>query len=382
VSALHSKQSFVETQTHALHQPFDTITTATLKFFSMNRLTRRFLVVALLNALNSYGQSNNACSNNEEIAILEIQFDQNADETGYNLVCDDVTIWDVPIGALKDQPAGAWKIERSCIRSDITLCNFTIFDEGRDGITGSENGFFSLSYGATTVAYLDYGKAAPFAENSFCFGIGCDSPAIEQMEDDAIKDGWKKVDFNDTTVPTSDSPVPGDGSDFNASGVWVVNVTKINKDENDRGDSGHWVVNVTVIKKEDDPTIEPSVTPTPNDKAVPNTNDQTMSKSESHSPSTSSLAIIAGVIGSILLGVLILFILYKRGYCGRDTSNDTVGAALPYTHNTSGINNKNKDGNDDDDDEKSKNSNHNDKVQPAETFVTYDSTDTTVVQAV
>ena len=356
----------------------------------MHRHTIRFLIVVLLNALYSYSQTNNGCSNNEEDAVLEIQFDQNAHETGYNLVCDDVTIWDVPIGAFKDQPIGAWKIERSCIRSDTALCNFTISDDGRDGITGSESGFFLLSYGATTVAYLDYGKAAPFTKQSYCFGTGCDSPMIEQKEDDEAKDGWKKVEFNDTTTPTSDDTVPEeDGSNFDVSGVWVVNVTKIksNETENDRDDNGKWVVNVTVVEKDDDDlVVDPNDTTTPNDNTVPNKSDQTMSKSNSSSSTKSSRAIIGVIIGSILMGMIVLFILYKRGYCGRrDNISDTVGAvSLPYAYktNSTGIkNNKNVD-NDNSDDEKSKNSNHNDKVQPSETFVTYNSSDSTVVQTV
>jgi hypothetical protein len=128
----------------------------------MNRLTNTFVIVVLLNTIYCFGQTDNNCSKNEEVAALELQLDHNADETGYKLVCDDKTVWDVPIGALADQPAGAWKIERSCIRNDISICNFTISDAGRDGITGGENGFLSLLFGASTIAYLEYGKVAPF----------------------------------------------------------------------------------------------------------------------------------------------------------------------------------------------------------------------------
>ena len=342
----------------------------------MNQVAIHVLIIVLLNAVNSYGQTNNVCSKNEEVAALEIQLDQNADEIGYNLVCDDETIWDVPIGALKEQSAGAWKIERSCIRSDIAICNFTISDDGQDGITGGEFGYFSLSYGATTVAYSRYGKSAPFTKQSYCFGTDCDSPMLEKKEEDEAIKGWKIVDFNETEAPKSDSAEPEeDESDFNVSGVWVVNVTNIKNGDSDKDqDNGKWVVNVTVIEKEDDPSIdndvEPNDTPQPNENAT--------NKSDSYSHSASSLTIIACVIGSILMVMIVAFFLHKRGLFGRATTHDTIGAVLPV-HNKNG---KHNNSNDDSDDERSKSSHHNDKVQQAETFVTYDSADSTVRRTV
>jgi hypothetical protein len=354
----------------------------------MNQITAHFLIVVLFNTLLSNGQTNNICSNNEELAVLEIQLDQNANETGYKLVCDGITIWDVPIGSLKDQPAGAWKREQSCIRSDTIMCNFTISDEGRDGITGGDAGFFSLFFGATTVAYLNYGKVAPFHEHSYCFGTSCDVPMIEEREDDEITDGWKMIEFNETIAPTSDGESPEeDGPNFDTAGVWVVNVTKImnNDTDNDSNEDEKWVVNVTVIKREDDPVVDPDDIPAPNDdNAVPNQNDIVIRTSDSNSRSTSSLTIIVCVIGSVVMGMLVLFILYKRGHRSHDTTHDTVGAVLPYAQNLNNDKNTNigtnKYDDDKDDDEKSKNSNHNDKVLPAETFVTLESHDSTVLQ--
>ena len=345
-------------------------------------LTYTIVMVVLLNTIYSFGQTNNDCSKNEEIAALEIQLDHNADETGYTLVCDDLTIWDVPIGSLADQPSGAWKIERTCIRNDVSICNFTISDDGQDGITGGENGFLSLSFGATTVAYLEYGKVTPFNVDSYCFGTGCDSQMIENKEDDDEKKGWKIVYFNDTTVQESNSTESEENEpNFEGSGVWVVNVTNKKNDEpdDDRNDNGEWVANVTIIEKEDDSKIDTEVEP--NDKTNEHKGDDpVISTSDSYSPSASSLVIIACVIGCIVIGMLVMVMLYKRWYSSdatdRDNRNDTSGHVLPV-HSSYG----NNEVDDTSDDEKSKN---NDKVQQAETFVTYESSDSTstVVQPV
>lgn len=352
----------------------------------MNRLTSTFVIVVLLNAIYAFGQTDSNCSNNEEIAALEIQLDHNADETGYTLVCDDLTIWDVPIGALAAQPSGAWKIERTCIRNDVSICNFTISDEGQDGITGGENGFLSLSFGATTVAYLEYGKVAPFTDYSFCFGSGCDTQMVENKEDDEEKKGWKIVYFNDTTVPESNSTTESNSTDseenepnFESSGVWVVNVTNKKSDEpdDDRNNNGQWVANVTIIENEDDSKIDTDVEP--NGKTNEHEgSDPVIGTNDSYSPSASSLVIIASVIGSIVLVMLAMVLLYKRWFLSdatdRDNRYDMSGHVLPV-HSSYGNNGVD----DTSDDEKSKN---NDKVQQAETFVTYDSSDSTVIQPV
>ncbi len=353
--------------THTKIKPLKSIP----RICNMNRLTLSVVIVALLNTLCSFGKSNTECSNNEVLAVLEIQLDDNADETGYTLLCDNEMIWQVPIGGLSDQPAGTFKIERSCIRSTVSICNFTLSDDGRDGITGSENGFLTLSYGAATVAYLEYGKDAPFKEFSFCFGPGCDSPMIEELDDD-VKNDWGKVNFTDTESNE-------DGTDVDSTGEWVVNVNVTNKtddkSEEDRGENGEWLANVTVFENEDDPKIEKDFDP--NNTTIPKTNDPTTNiQNDSYSPSASSLVVIVSVVGSIILGLLGIAILYKCWYAktltsGRDIRR--VEHVLPVY-----INKYDRD--DDDDDEKSKDSHHHhDNVRDAETFVTSDSSDNSTV---
>ena len=338
---------------------------------NMNRLTLSIVIVVLLNTLCSFGQSNTECSNDEVLAVLEIQLDDNADETGYTLLCDNEMIWNVPIGGLSDQPAGLFKIERSCIRSDVLICNFTLSDNGRDGITGSENGFLTLSYGAATVAYLEYGKVAPFKEFSFCFGPACDSPMIEELDedDDDAKYDWDKINFNDTESNE-------DGTDVDSAGEWVVNVTNKTKDESedDRDESGVWLANVTIFGNEEDPKIEKDVDPNNTTSTTPKANDPSTSiQNDSYSPSVSSLVVIVSVVGSIFLGLLGMVILYKCWYRKTTTSGRDIRRV---EHVLPVYNNKN-DRDDDDDDEKSKDSHHHhdDNVRAAETFVTSDSSD-------
>ena len=126
---------------------------------------------------NPYHQEEK-CGTLQERAVLEIQLDSKAHESGWLLVCNGETIWNIPTGLLNDYE-GTWIQESSCIDKNVT-CNFTIFDAGGDGLI--DDGFYSLSFGATTVAVSKYGIKEAFTDRSFCFGQDCAEPPLEIAE--------------------------------------------------------------------------------------------------------------------------------------------------------------------------------------------------------
>jgi hypothetical protein len=289
------------------------------------------------------------CLLNQEIATLELQLDNNSHETGWSLICDGVTIWNVPIGSLVNQPPGTWMHEHSCLDSNVNVCNFTIADRGQDGFTG-EYGFFSLIYGATTVAASRYGETAPFGEQTYCFGTGCNKPPIENDEDETSLE-WV------STVVTKPSPnnTEGDTSEENdgeknETGDWVATVTIKENDEDGNGDytganSTEADTNDNNIGKDGNVAIEQDI----------------RNSKSNNSPST--IVIIVCILGAIAM-VTVLWVLYKRSH--RKDKAPTQ-SAINYDKEENMKENTKEDQN---------------KVQQSETFVTKESCDNTFVDAV
>jgi hypothetical protein len=258
-------------------------------------------------------------------------------------------------------------LNESCVPANVTICNFTISDFGQDGITGGENGFFTFYFGATTVAKSEYGKSAPFAEQSYCFGSGCNIEPLEETDDDGMDD--------DETM-----------------NVWVANVTILrgqnktqpleNESKRDHNDTVILLVNVTVRDKNESKTKDNNE---PNDMAMPNNSDpgdvgatpepnkQTTTRSEQYKSSKSSLVIIVSVIFAVLVGLAMVALCLRK----RKTPSHTRGIPLSPCRNHNPEKNKLDHSAQAEDDESSKTS--NDNVHEAETFVTYDSIEKSAV---
>jgi hypothetical protein len=159
------------------------------------------------------------CLSNEEIAAFEINLDENSQESGWTLVCDGEVIWNVPSGSLSD-PSNTWIMESSCI-AETSGCAFTITDSGEDGLTG--DGFYSLTYGATTIAVSEYGKNVPFSERSVCFGIGCADPPLEQASAD--DDGYPADGDDYAELPDVGANVPDESNPDKSGYTGVTNPT-------------------------------------------------------------------------------------------------------------------------------------------------------------
>jgi hypothetical protein len=115
------------------------------------------------------------CTQGQGKAVFEILLDFNSLETGWGLMCDGQTVWDIPTGSL-NEPEGTRIIEISCINETAT-CEFIILDKGGDGLVGE--GFFLLSHELSK-----WGMSAPFTEKSYCFGQECPERPLEQAEED------------------------------------------------------------------------------------------------------------------------------------------------------------------------------------------------------
>jgi hypothetical protein len=330
-----------------------------------------FLLFVLYTIDFVHGQSGTDCSYNTQTVILEIQLDENTNETGYSLICDDEIIWNVPVGTLLDRPAGTWIVEQSCVDKNVTVCDYTIEDSGGDGFTGGEYGFFTLVFDATTVAFSEYGKLEPFTKRSYCFGTGCIIRPIEEKEDSDVTSEWV---VNITTI----MPISKDkksNEETNDSSNWVVNVTVIenDKDEQMNNDEPATTTNITTVNDTDDTKNTDNV----ND--APSRANQTSNKIDTPSSSQSlSIVWIASIVGCILIGVItICWFLFLRWKNGQDNKDKP----LPLNSNTRVQHNEIDDEEEEDDDDY-KVKTVIDNVQYSETMITYDSSDNTVVRTV
>jgi hypothetical protein len=118
------------------------------------------------------------CADGSELFSISILLDSTPAETGYSLVClGGGVFWDVHAGSITS-PAETWVEDFVCVAT-TDLCLFSIADSSGDGFT--DDGWYSLTYGATTIAVYDY---SAFTEETYCFGSGCTEIPLELAEPD------------------------------------------------------------------------------------------------------------------------------------------------------------------------------------------------------
>jgi hypothetical protein len=118
------------------------------------------------------------CADGREVVSLGILLDAAPLETGYSLVCDSGDLWDVPAGSIT-QPANSWVEDFVCVPT-TDRCMFSISDSSGDGLLLDDDGWYSVTYGATTIAVYDY---MPFTKETYCLGNGCTAPPLELAEE-------------------------------------------------------------------------------------------------------------------------------------------------------------------------------------------------------
>jgi hypothetical protein len=120
-------------------------------------------------------QQDDECANGEELVVLNILLDSTPEQTGYSLVCDMSDLWEKTADTAEPD---SWLTDTVCV-PESAQCTFSISDSASDGLL--DGGWYSLTFGATTVAVYDY---TPFTENTYCFGQGCTTadPALAPLE--------------------------------------------------------------------------------------------------------------------------------------------------------------------------------------------------------
>lgn len=101
---------------------------------------------------------------------LNLQLDEFPYESGYSLVCDGTTIWNVPVHTFLEAEKWAFATvtEKTCV-SPYACCEFVVEDEFEDGLTATEPGNFHLVYGDETVAQYD--GSDHFGTLEYVFGM-------------------------------------------------------------------------------------------------------------------------------------------------------------------------------------------------------------------
>lgn len=115
------------------------------------------------------------CNEASEVAALDLNVGSDP-SIGWILTCDGEILWEVPAGSLNVRK-GTWVKESSCV-AKTTSCQFTLSANGEATDT-----FFSLIYGATTIAVSEHG-AALAVTTSHCFGPDCSEVPLERQEED------------------------------------------------------------------------------------------------------------------------------------------------------------------------------------------------------
>jgi hypothetical protein len=142
-------------------------------------MTKLFLLLAssLLFLLPSSSLAEDCLVGEEEVEFTLFLDEDSLKEQGWTLQCGSDVLWNVAAGDLAEQ-AVHMPLRRSrpfvrdtaCIAANTPTCDFTIEDSYGDGLLYP--GYYVLKWGATTVAVYD---RKPFHENSYCFGVDCDT---------------------------------------------------------------------------------------------------------------------------------------------------------------------------------------------------------------
>jgi hypothetical protein len=118
------------------------------------------------------------CADGRELFSMSILLDSTPLETGYSLVCNaGGDLWDVPTGSITS-PGETWVEDFVCVAT-TDHCVFSISDSSGDGFT--DDGWYSLTYGAATIAVYDY---TAFTQETYCLGEGCTDLPLELAEPD------------------------------------------------------------------------------------------------------------------------------------------------------------------------------------------------------
>jgi len=160
------------------------------------------------------------CTSEEEEAAFTIVLDAHADETGWKLLCDDAIVWNAPVGSLSD-PEGSFITQTACVAKAST-CEFTLIDTAGDGLVG-DNGWYVLTYSATTIAVSSEEESTDFTERSYCFGVECNEPPLEvDDEDDEQTEGCASDDEEATftIVLDANSDETGWSLDCDDINIW------------------------------------------------------------------------------------------------------------------------------------------------------------------
>ena len=114
-----------------------------------------------------------ACAETSDIARLEVltaASDPDVTYLGWSLICDaSTTVWKTTI-----QDVDTWHFESSCIDMGST-CEFRI--------SSSTNTFYSLTYGAATIARSTEHENSTQKQEKFCFGPQCSKDPLVRLGD-------------------------------------------------------------------------------------------------------------------------------------------------------------------------------------------------------
>lgn len=165
----------------------------------------------------------------------EIMVDENPREIGWQMVCDGVLHWNVPVYSLSIPNNSI--TQHLCIKNDASTCHLTLVDSAGDGL--SPVGWYSLQFGDQVIAASPRdGKATPFSELSFCLGKACDQESLGG-------DHGTETDQADETNELEDEPDVVSGEDPNDEGNVGVEIDKSSTD--DYSDNKPMLIAILVV---------------------------------------------------------------------------------------------------------------------------------------
>jgi hypothetical protein len=164
-------------------------------------MTKLFLLLAssLLLLLPS-SLAEDCFAGEEEVEFTLFLDEDSTKEQGWTLQCgNDVPLWNVAVGDMAAKAAvGRGSLRNShyvrntaCVAASTSTCVFTIEDSYGDGLLWP--GYYVLQWGATTVAVYD---RQPFEEQSYCFGVDCETQPVEVAQEYDDVYFYLKLDAN------------------------------------------------------------------------------------------------------------------------------------------------------------------------------------------
>ena len=138
------------------------------------------LIIASVHARVGQRSLQQACDpDTHEQALFTLVADDEASyENGWSLVCDNIPVWNRPVGTL-DVRDGDFVSDTACLPVDAT-CELTLYDQGGNGLRAQ--GWYYLKLGARTVAVSSQEAGSAFAKRTYCFGPECPEEPLENDE--------------------------------------------------------------------------------------------------------------------------------------------------------------------------------------------------------